>query len=137
MNSQTDSLHVSRPPTEVTAKAKRRRFTAEFKRRILKEVVEASSVLSSVVKVCTRPISSSGDVLAMQASSRASRRDSPVGAGRRQEQRELLVSGVTSIAPQVGIVAACVMLAVARAVPKSLSTNRTKIRTVKLRVTSR
>lgn len=37
MNSQTNSLHVSRPPTEVTAKAKRRRFTAEYKRRILKE----------------------------------------------------------------------------------------------------
>ena len=35
--SQTNSLHVSRPPTEVTAKAKRRRFTAEYKRRILKE----------------------------------------------------------------------------------------------------
>ena len=37
MNSSTNSLHVPRPPTEVTAKAKRRRFTAEFKRRILKE----------------------------------------------------------------------------------------------------
>ena len=37
MNSSTNSLHVSRPPTEVTAKAKRRRFTAEFKRKILKE----------------------------------------------------------------------------------------------------
>lgn len=35
--SQSNSLHVSRPPTEVTAKAKRRRFTAEYKRRILKE----------------------------------------------------------------------------------------------------
>lgn len=37
MNSQTNSLHDLRPPTEVTAKAKRRRFTAEEKRRILKE----------------------------------------------------------------------------------------------------
>jgi transposase-like protein len=37
VNSQTNSLDVSRPPTEVTAKAKRRRFTAEYKRRILKE----------------------------------------------------------------------------------------------------
>ena len=37
MNSSTNSLHASQPPTEVTAKAKRRRFTAEFKRRILKE----------------------------------------------------------------------------------------------------
>ena len=37
MNSSTNSLHAPRPPTEVTAKAKRRRFTAEFKRRILKE----------------------------------------------------------------------------------------------------
>ena len=37
MNSSTNSLHVPRPSTEVTAKAKRRRFTAEFKRRILKE----------------------------------------------------------------------------------------------------
>ena len=37
MNSSTNSLHASHPPTEVTAKAKRRRFTAEFKRRILKE----------------------------------------------------------------------------------------------------
>ena len=31
------ALEPQRPPTEVTAKAKRRRFTAEFKRRILKE----------------------------------------------------------------------------------------------------
>ena len=37
MNFQTNSLHVPRPPTEVTAKAKRRRFTAEYKRKILKE----------------------------------------------------------------------------------------------------
>ena len=37
MNSQTNSLHVPRSPTEVTTKAKRRRFTAEYKRRILKE----------------------------------------------------------------------------------------------------
>ena len=40
MNSSTNSLHhphVSRSPTEVTAKAKRRRFTAEYKRQILKE----------------------------------------------------------------------------------------------------
>jgi transposase len=37
VNSSTNSLHVSRPPTEVTAKAKRRRFTAEYKRKILKE----------------------------------------------------------------------------------------------------
>jgi transposase len=36
-HSQINSLHVSRPTTEVTAKAKRRRFTAEYKRRILKE----------------------------------------------------------------------------------------------------
>lgn len=35
MNSSTNSLDVSRPPTEVTAKAKRRRFTAEYKRKIL------------------------------------------------------------------------------------------------------
>ena len=37
MNSSTNSLHASRPPTEVTAKAKRRRFTAEYKRKILQE----------------------------------------------------------------------------------------------------
>lgn len=37
MNSSTNSLHAPRPATEVTAKAKRRRFTAEYKRRILKE----------------------------------------------------------------------------------------------------
>jgi transposase len=37
VNSSTNSLHASRPPTEVTAKAKRRRFNAEFKRRILQE----------------------------------------------------------------------------------------------------
>lgn len=37
MNSSTNSLHVPRSPTEVTAKAKRRRFTAEYKRKILKE----------------------------------------------------------------------------------------------------
>jgi transposase len=37
VNSSTNSLHVPRSPTEVTTKAKRRRFTAEFKRRILKE----------------------------------------------------------------------------------------------------
>ena len=37
MNSSTNSLHAPRPPTEVTAKAKRRRFTAESKRRILAE----------------------------------------------------------------------------------------------------
>lgn len=37
MNTSTNSLHASRPPTEVTAKAKRRRFTAEYKRQILKE----------------------------------------------------------------------------------------------------
>jgi transposase len=37
VNSSTKSLHVSRPPTEVTAKAKRRTFTAEYKRRIVKE----------------------------------------------------------------------------------------------------
>lgn len=36
MNSSTNS-HVSRPPTEVTAKATRRRFTAEYKRKILQE----------------------------------------------------------------------------------------------------
>jgi len=32
-----NSLHDSRSTTEVTAKAKRRKFTAEYKRRILKE----------------------------------------------------------------------------------------------------
>lgn len=37
------------------------------------------------------------------------------GAGRRREQRELVMSAVTFLAPQVGIFAACVMLAVARA----------------------
>ena len=37
MNSSTNSLHASRPPTEVTLKAKRRKFTAEFKRRVLEE----------------------------------------------------------------------------------------------------
>ena len=37
MNSSTNSLHAQRPPTEVTAKAKRRRFTAEYKRKILQE----------------------------------------------------------------------------------------------------
>jgi transposase len=37
VNSSSNSLHVSPPTTEVTAKAKRRRFTAEYKRRILKE----------------------------------------------------------------------------------------------------
>jgi transposase len=37
VNSSTNSLHVSHPPTEVTPKATRRRFTAEYKRRILKE----------------------------------------------------------------------------------------------------
>lgn len=36
MNSLTNS-HVSRPQTEVTTKAKRRRFTAEYKRKILQE----------------------------------------------------------------------------------------------------
>ena len=36
MNSQTNS-HATRSPTEVTTKAKRRRFTAEFKRKILLE----------------------------------------------------------------------------------------------------
>jgi transposase len=37
VNSSPKSLHVSRPPTEVTAKAKRRTFTAEYKRRIVEE----------------------------------------------------------------------------------------------------
>jgi transposase len=37
LNSQTKSIHASRPPTEVTAKAQRRKFTAEYKRRILDE----------------------------------------------------------------------------------------------------
>jgi transposase len=37
VNSSTNSLHASHPPTEVTPKAKRRRFTAEYKRQILKE----------------------------------------------------------------------------------------------------
>jgi transposase len=36
VNSSTNS-HVSRPPTEVTAKATRRRYTAEYKRKILQE----------------------------------------------------------------------------------------------------
>ena len=36
MNSSNNS-HVSRPQTEVTTKAKRRRFTAEYKRKILQE----------------------------------------------------------------------------------------------------
>jgi len=34
---QTNSLHATHGPTEVTAKAKRRRFTAEFKRKVLQE----------------------------------------------------------------------------------------------------
>ena len=42
MNSSTNSPHVSRPPTEVTAKAKRRTFTAEYKRKILKEADRCS-----------------------------------------------------------------------------------------------
>lgn len=37
MNSLSNSSPISRPPTEVTAKARRRRFTAEYKQRILKE----------------------------------------------------------------------------------------------------
>ena len=37
MNASINSLHSSRAPTEVTAKAKRRTFTAEYKRKILKE----------------------------------------------------------------------------------------------------
>jgi transposase len=37
VNHQTNSLHEPRPSTEVTTKAKRRRFTAEYKRKILKE----------------------------------------------------------------------------------------------------
>src|SRR5690606_37028925 len=37
VNSLTNSLHAPRIATEVTAKAKRRRFTAEYKRKILKE----------------------------------------------------------------------------------------------------
>jgi transposase len=37
LNSQTNSLHATRAPTEVTTKAKRRRFTAEFKRKVLQE----------------------------------------------------------------------------------------------------
>ena len=37
MNSSTNSLHVPRSPTEVTSKAKRRRFTAEYKRKVLQE----------------------------------------------------------------------------------------------------
>jgi len=42
VNSSTNSPHVSRPPTEVTAKAKRRTFTAEYKRKILKEADRCS-----------------------------------------------------------------------------------------------
>jgi transposase len=37
VNSSTRSPHVSRPPTEVTAKAKRRKFTAEYKQKVLAE----------------------------------------------------------------------------------------------------
>ena len=37
MNSSTNTLHVPRPPTEVTPKAQRRRYTAEYKRKILLE----------------------------------------------------------------------------------------------------
>lgn len=37
MNSSTKSLHVPRPATEVRAKAKRRKFTAEYKQRVLAE----------------------------------------------------------------------------------------------------
>lgn len=35
MNSSTNVPHVSRPPTEVTAKARRRKFTAEYKQKVL------------------------------------------------------------------------------------------------------
>lgn len=38
MNSSSNTPHATRVPTEVTAKAKRRRFTAEYKRQILQEV---------------------------------------------------------------------------------------------------
>jgi transposase len=37
VNSSHDPLHVSRSSTEVTTKATRRRFTAEFKRKVLDE----------------------------------------------------------------------------------------------------
>jgi transposase len=37
VNSSTKSIHASRPPTEVTAKAKRRKFTAEYKQKVLVE----------------------------------------------------------------------------------------------------
>jgi transposase len=37
VNSSIKSPHVSRPPTEVTAKAKRRKFTAEYKQKVLAE----------------------------------------------------------------------------------------------------
>jgi transposase len=37
VNSSHDPPHVSRTSTEVTTKATRRRFTAEFKRRVLNE----------------------------------------------------------------------------------------------------
>jgi len=38
LNSSSNTPHATRVPTEVTAKAKRRRFTAEYKRQILQEV---------------------------------------------------------------------------------------------------
>ena len=38
MNSSSNTPHATRVPTEVTAKAKRRRFTVEYKRQILQEV---------------------------------------------------------------------------------------------------
>ena len=38
MNSSSNTPHATRVPTEVTAKAKRRRFAAEYKRKILQEV---------------------------------------------------------------------------------------------------
>ena len=37
MNPSTNSPPPTRPPTEVTTKAKRRKFTAEYKRKILQE----------------------------------------------------------------------------------------------------
>lgn len=37
MNSSSNSLHRERPTTEVNAKGKRRSFTAEYKKKILKE----------------------------------------------------------------------------------------------------
>lgn len=60
MNPSTNS-HAPRPPTEVTAKATRRRFNAEYKRKFLAEA-DASAALCFVAKVSTRPTSSRGEL---------------------------------------------------------------------------